>query len=629
MMKGLLNVLHPTFDALSALADLSDVDAARSRVGRHVVQCAQCRSVLAEIRELGASARATVVEGAPDGMWERIEQAAKETREAPAPSRETPPPEATPWEAAPSLRPTRHWPVPVRRIQRSALRIGGALAVAAAALIVVVLVTGETPSLNASAPSRMAFTPFRPAPGTTVHVRYVPSPQLAKYDQLVLVGQYLKAGTRPPSDWYFGGDYDSLATLRKTADGAVVGDFTVPTDFQAVSLVVVEPSGAHYDSDGLYSWIVVGGDARGKPVLRNLLAAASLDALWGSRSQAAVLDTLQRYFPEHPRGFATAQRYRGEGVFADLLKFFKGAERKYVAFNSKLEKERSLDADRLIAMIDFAYHIEEPAEAAKWTKRLVREHPTDERTLTYYARMVHEIELKEPPLDSIRPLIPMLDTLYQRAPTRHGRFGEEFSLAARYGDSTMKRRWALHALDQDISPWRGLNIEEKWLADPEIRAKVTAQLRSSGIPECVRPRWVGRNWVSADAREQNCLRGRAQVVATMSHVALLDGRTAEALALADSSIRLSGQLSNCWLRTGRLAKANALLARGDTVGAAREFASAFTAGFDSWQGTDALRESYQRVRPVVDSAQWTGLITAARATMDACVKSLKKPTTGG
>ena len=628
MMNGLLNVLHPTFDALSALADLSDVDAARSRVGRHAAQCAQCRNVVAEIRELGASARAINVEGAPEDMWARIEQAAKETREAPAPARETPPPDATPWDAAPSLRPTRHWPIPVRRIQRSALRIGGVLAMAAAALLVVVLATGETPSLIASAPSRMTVTPFRPAPGASVHVRYTPSPQLAKYDQLVLVGQYLKDGTRPPSDWYFGGDYDSLATLRKAADGTLVGDFTVPADFQAMSIVVVEPSGKQYDSDGLYSWIVVGGDAHGRPVLRNLLAAASLDALWGSRSQAAVLDTLQRYFPEHPRGFATAQRYRGEGVFADLLRFFKGAERKYLAFNTKLEKERSLDAERIIAMIDFAYHIEEPAEAAKWTKRLVREHPTDERTLTYYARMVHEIELKEPPLDSIKPLIPMLDTLYERAPVRHGRFGDEFSLVERYGDSAMKRRWALHALDQAPSPWRGLNVEEKWLADPEIRAKVSAQLKSSGIRECTRPRWVGRNWVSADARELNCLRGRAQVVATMSRVALLDGRTAEALALADSSIRLTAQLSNCWLRTGREARANALLARGDTVGAAREFATAFTVGFDSWQNNDALRKAYERVRSVVDSVQWATMRASAQASMGACMKSLKKPASG-
>ena len=72
MMKGLLNILHPAFDALSAYADLTELDGARSRVGRHVARCAQCREVVTEIRGLGQAAREAETEGAPSGLWSRI-----------------------------------------------------------------------------------------------------------------------------------------------------------------------------------------------------------------------------------------------------------------------------------------------------------------------------------------------------------------------------------------------------------------------------------------------------------------------------------------------------------------------------------------------------------------------------
>src|ERR1035437_1650359 len=294
MMKGLLNVLHPTFDGLSAYAARSALDGARPRVGRHVARCAQCREVVNEIRGLGAATRESEAEteGAPDGLWARIENAAVQAAKEAAKPRETPPPDAAPWEVAPSLRPNRHWAIPTKR---SLARIGGGLAVAAAALIAVALGTGRTPSLLASAPSRLTMTPVRPAPGSMVHVRFNPTPKLAVYDQLVLVGQYLPAAYRAWTDVYFGGHYDSLTTLRRAADGALVGDFTVPSDFTAASIVVVDPTGWKYDPHGLYSWVLVGGDSRGRPVLNSLLGALSLPGPYGSNAHASVLDTLQRY----------------------------------------------------------------------------------------------------------------------------------------------------------------------------------------------------------------------------------------------------------------------------------------------------------------------------------------------
>ena len=288
MMKDLLNVLHPTFDTLSAHADLSEIDGARTRVGRHIARCVDCRVVVEEIRGLGSAARAADVDGAPAGLWGRVRPAVERAVAETAPQRATPTPDAGPgpWEVAPSLRPTRHWPIPTRRLL---VRVGGGVAVAAAALIVVALATGRTPALLASSPSRMTMTPLRPAAGATVHVRFLPPPKLAGSDRLVLMGQYLNDSRHELKDHYFGGAYDSVAVLHRAPDGAMVGDFTVPGAFKAVSLVIFDPLAHRFEANGMYSWLLVGGDSRGRPTLESLLAALSLEGLYGSEARAGVL----------------------------------------------------------------------------------------------------------------------------------------------------------------------------------------------------------------------------------------------------------------------------------------------------------------------------------------------------
>jgi hypothetical protein len=620
MMKGLLNVLHPTFDALSAHADLSELDAARTRVGRHVARCARCREVVDEIRGLGVATRESVTEGAPDGLWARIETAAAQAAKKETKLRATLPAEEVPWEVAPSLRAARHWPIPTKR---SLARIGGGLAVAAMAILAVMLGSGRTPSLQASAPSRLTMTPFRPAPGGKVHVRFNPTPKLAGYDQLVLVGQYVPAANPAWSDVYFGGNYDSLTTLRRAGDGAMVGDFTVPLDFKAAFIVVIDPSGRKRDDDGLNYWILVGGDSRGRPSLNSLLAALPLEPrnVSSPSRNASVVDTLQRYFPDHPAGFATAKHYRGEGIFADMLKFFQGAERKYIEFNAKLDKQPSLDADRLAAMVDFANEIQEPGEAAKWTRRLVREHPRDPRSLPYYANMVHQIELREPPADSIRPYLSLLDTLYSLG----GAGGvlpssEAYAILTRYGDPAMQRRWALLSLQRASGPTPSLIIDRKWLKDRELRDLAASGLRAGLGVRCGLPRWMARGWASEQRRDRYCVGQRASALSTLSDIALLDGQTSHALSLADSAVTLLDSAGDCWTPWGRNSRGEALLARGDTLAAAHEFA--FAGGRQgNWRSIDAHKALVKRLGTAVDSAKWAEFDAEAGAEWKRCLRA--------
>lgn len=613
MMKGLLNVLHPTFESLSACADRDASDVAGSRVGRHVARCVECGAVVAEIRALGTAARAVEYAGAPAALWTRIARAAERAAETDGQPRETPAPDAHPWDVAPSLRPTRHWPIPTKR---SLARIGGGLLVAATALIAVILASGHPRSLLATAPSRITMTPFRPAPGSVVHVRFAPPPRLAGADRLVLAGQYLTDSRHAPSDFYFGGRFDSLATLRRAADGAMVGDFTVPADFKAVSIVVMDTTGQHYAADGLHSWLLVGGDRRGRPVLASLLAALSVNALYGSPAQGSVLDTLQRYFPDHPAGFATADHYRGEGVFGDLLKFFQGAERKYVWFNSRLEAMPSLDADRISAMIQFAYHIQEPAEAAKWTRRLVREHPDDPRALMAYARLVHEVELKEPPADSIRRYLPLLDSLMMHAGS--GDMSEAYTLVQHYGDVGMQRRWVLEWMKRSGRRMLGMNIDHKWMQDPEIRSQATLSLRAGLASSCDLPRWMSRGWVAAGRRARYCDNAHARVLAVLSEIALLDGSAPRARVLADSSLALYAAAGYCEGSPAHMARGRAALAQADTGLAAREFARGL--GADNWRNFETHAAIVKQLAVAVDSATWSALDGSARVEYARCVR---------
>ena len=306
-------------------------------------------------------------------------------------------------------------------------------------------------------------------------------------------------------------------------------------------------------------------------------------------------------------------------MFADLLKFFRGAERKYVAFNSRLEKQPSLDADRLAAMVAFAYEIEEPGEAAKWTRRLVREHPSDPRALLSYVRMVHEIELKEPPADSIRPYIPLLDTLYQLAGSGdvppYVSYGYE--LVTHYGDQAMQRRWALRSLQG--RPILDLNIDHKWLADREIRDRAASALRAGLAGRCELPRWKARGWTSEQRRERYCRSQRAGALSALSDIVLLEGQTSHALALADSALALYGSTGECWTTGGRSSRGEALLARGDTLAAAREFAVAY--GHDNWQSIDARKAIVKRLGVAVDSATWAALDAEAAADLKRCSRA--------
>jgi hypothetical protein len=626
MTNGFFSILHPTFESLSACADMSELDTARSRVGRHVSRCADCQEVVDDIRRLGDEARITRAERAPDDLWSRIANASVQAAEEQAKPRETPPPEATPWEAAPSLKPTRHWPIPAHK----SARIGLGLAIAAAAAIVAVLAWPGGQSLEASGLSRLTFSPARPVPGGMMTIRYQPAAWLEGAPRLVLVGNYSSPAGHNPSPWYYRESLgDSIATLLPARDGSYEARVRLPKDFLAMQLAVRDSTGDNGDADGWFPWGVIAGEPSGAPSLRALLSAQETfrESRWGEgaarhNARINVADSLKRYFPAHPAGWAFSSGYGTQkGVFS-FLRFFQNAESKYLSLYEKLWDAPALDADRLHDMVAFAWRIEEPAQAELWAKRLAREHPDDPRALFDLAAVLHGVELRQPKglADSIRPWFPLLDSLYRRSPQTEIRNTEVGSLAERYGDSATKALWRSRAM-QNV----GVQYAYEARSDAEIRALSPALLQRVEVEarkSCARP--VGKfSLFSASSRTIDwCQLEKSRAARTLAHVALLDGNPRGALALADSSLAFGTQGFRCTVIYGGPypISARARLALGDTIAAERDLIAG--APFDWRIGayTDSVRAT---LGSRFDAARWKAELDSSRAALTECARLSK------
>ena len=581
MMRGLTNALHPTFEALSAYADQGELDSVRTRAGRHVARCPQCQEVVAEIHRIGERAREELDRGElPSGLWSRIERADPGTSEEVSKPRETLPPDATTWEAAPSLRPTRHWPLPIKRPSRG---VGVGLALAAAAAVVGILGLPRGNTLQASALTRMTFSPGRPVPGGIVTVRYQAASWLRTQPRVLLIGRGRRFGETVGEDWRTRDLGDSLATLRPAAGGYYEGRFRFPASAQVLELVVADTTGGDVDTDGLAAWRLVAGTSTGGPSFTALLRAAeTVEALGSTPNSSAPrqafrpADSLRRYFPSHPAGYAYADDYgTKKGIFS-FLNYFQTAERKYVWLWKTLWPQQRLEGDVLHSMVVFARRIDEPGEEMQWAKRLVREHPEHPRALGALASALHGLELRQPRglADSIRPWLPVLDSLYRRssAPLDDWYGFRQFIL--RNADSASRSVWEAR-LD---SASRRPSFFGRFYRDAELRrlpASWAHQIERDAMVECRLPAGKYPLSVVRDSWFRECAGDRGMAFGLAARWRLAHGDPRGALALTDSAGRQILRYNGCSWSGPHLTAAKAMLVLGDTALAENELAAMF------------------------------------------------------
>ena len=607
-MTGLFRALHPSFESLSAFADLSDMEGARTRTGEHVGGCASCRETVAELRAMGDAVRSENVPGPTEGLWARIEVAARSAAEAPV---------------AVAGASRKHSP-------RGTGRWTLGVALAASLLAAVALMWPSDRSLNASGLSRLTFSPSRPLPGGTLTLRYRPPAWFKGQPRLVLVGDWLT--DKPDLDLASRALGDSIGTLRPAPDGSYEARVTLPADFMGVQLAVSDSVSGETDTDGTYLWRVIGGTRDGQPSQAAFIAAAaqSADRIYYDLSPSAAprqsvdpADSLKRYFPAHPAGWAYSRKLGGQGsAFQRLVAFFQGSEKKYMSFYNTLWPRKDLDAERLHDMVVFGYNIDEPDEVNRWARRFAIEHPEDPRALRDLVGALHLVELKEPPAlsDSIRPWLPVLDTIYQRAGLSADEGYTLVALAKRYGDPGTAARWS-----QRYAEAKGRRYWLREDSDDPVRRRVAeaAWLKESRA-SCVRPsgkfsvnRW-GLDW------KASCQRDRIFGFNSLAHARLLDGDAAAARAFADSALSISMGGGSC----GRYffaseTRAMASLALGDTASARRDLIAEQSMLGPNGQAYDSARKWLGRH---FDARTFDAAVDSARHVYLLCGQKLRDET---
>ena len=607
-MIGIRREEHPAFEALSAHADRSDLEAAGTRVARHVAECAACRAVVAEVRSMGDAARAVAVPGAPSHLWARI------AGDAGRPVRPTAAAEVADLASAPR-----------RRDRRVVLGIG-----AAATLALAVLTLWPRPAaLQAAGPSRLTFTSGRPVPGGTVTLRYLPPASMPAARRFVLLGRFARPAGGDPSP--LGGRViadlaDSLGELVRSSDGAYVATLRLPPDFLGLSVAVREPATDRLDLDGFAPWLIIGGTRAGAPSLPSLLASVDTRALpFGSspslrsRQLVDVADSLKRYFPRHPAGWAYTRSYGVARGRFDFLRFFESAERKYASLEGTLWPQPTLDAEQLHAMVLFAQRIDEPAEMLRWADRFAREHPEDPRALGALVGAVHEIELRPTPAlsDSIRRWLPVLDSAYHRAPVPNTAYDDARRLAVVYGDSTTAARWRARAEENGV-------VDNIWLmaarAPGDARPGVAAELRRRALSRCELPSGRFPLTMSTGRWRSRCELYRGIAFSFLSSATLQAGRPREALGEADSAIATMRRGGLCTSTRAFFAHALAAVVLGDTARAESDF---IVAAADPTRTQQALDTARVRLGGRFDQVGVMVRVDSVRREIRTCIDKLR------
>jgi hypothetical protein len=434
-MTPFSTVLHPGFDELSAFADRHDVGAARTRTGRHVARCEQCRAIVAEIRAMGAAVRESRVSGAPAGLWVRIERRLDE-------GDVTAPPVTLERAVEPTVvndRETKSAPRPVSRAmqvtKRSALVLVALVAVSAA----VVALDAHRP-LAAATPLRLTTDREFAQPGSRITLHYRPIPALAALPSLTV--------------WMFEPDQHPrwndpllvrVGTLQRVSALDYTGTLAMPNRAPVVMFLVGDSSGLIIDRTEMRGArmpvAVLAGDSSGRPRLDALVTA--LGNIRGRTDQPVLTRwaTLMReHYPNDPETWILSDLYRRRTVVDDIVKVFESRERRYYGWHDRLEHRKNVSAVTESMMANIGWELMDTARADFWIARLLRDHPTSSDGAAAWL-----LRRRDVPNDSAAIVLRAFEPIYARADSAIEALYAAASLAQRSGDSSLIQLWNLRA----------------------------------------------------------------------------------------------------------------------------------------------------------------------------------------
>lgn len=601
MMKELLRGFHPTFDALSAHVDRSDVDALRTRVGRHVARCARCRETVDEIRALGDLARARELSGVPEGMWARIESAATSVK-----ATERTMPLAT---FAERTR-TTEAPRPPMRDVRPWL---GVTAIAAVlTMSAVLIVNGSRQTLGAESPSRLTLEREFVKPGQPLSMRYRPTPALEKLDHVTVWA------------WYVGGPVDvesdardvlvRAGSLRRASPQEFLGSVNFPAGVRVAGYVVGDSLGRVIDrAPGRARFLAVAltADDAGRPsfdALVTLLGDRRMGADLGVVERAAA--SLERHYPDQPETWFLTYPVRHRGVVSDIVALFASRERVYAGWHEKLKDRRPLSFETELMMTNMASGLMDTARHEFWVERLVREHAQHPLALAPWIAKHRDV-----PADSARVVLDAFEPMWEAVGPNASGASQALALAERSGDPELVRRWRLRSGARNPY-WVIDSRTASWLTDSATLSEFEARLRAQ-LAEAVRDSLGAPTiWSSAGGTSARNFHRRQQIETRLAAIQLMRGDALRAKSALDAIVRRSDERPSCRMPETMRWRAEAARRLGEMAVARDDLA--YVATTENWRIAVVGDSVRQLLGAAYSDSAWARAKSSARALHREC-----------
>lgn len=464
--------------------------------------------------------------------------------------------------------------------------------------------------------SPLRFAPEAPQPGSSIVASYTPIETLAGERELVLRGHYR---TEQDGQYNRGLDNIELARLRPSPNGTFTATFSLPDKVLYTALVVEDNTGQRLDTDGgkLFELLLHGED--GRPLYHSLIQRAYDFA---GRNWIAAYESnrlAMELYPDSLAGWSTLRFHEDVALGTmgsdSLLAWHK---KNFGAIHEDHMHRDELPPETVAALYRYARSLEDSVTLAYWTER-ARNEARGTRT---WAQLVG---------------IETLLQFYQDADEALTRFEEYWPSAE--GTGSQVPSWALQvASAANDLPATDLWIERRLagggsmfaaarvlsrIAERRVRA---LELARQGLDRANRAGWdeadlrshpdrpLGRT-VAEYARTR--ARQWADRLNTYSGILAAAGEQEEALAALEEAA--SSTVNPAVF--ARLAEMK--LSRGDTAGAARDYAVlaadplrtarqvdslAALVGHDSegpaWRGLLAAAESRMLPRILRDTVRW-------------------------
>jgi hypothetical protein len=527
-MTRLLSSFHPSFDALSAHADRSDMKAPRTRVGVHVKRCAACARTVAEIRALGEAARAQELPGVPAGMWARIETGVRDAnREI---SRPIVLADRSKGDVAPSSGPMRHQGV-MPSATRARLGLGFLIA-AGSALVAMLLASGSKHDLGAAPPSRLTLDRTYVTAGTPIAMHYRPAAALADQQTVTVWAWYRRRGGDPT--WSWREDLARAGTLRRSSAEEFRGSVILPLDALVAGYVIGDSLGFVIDRMPGYPGTLataLAADASGKPSFDALVAflgEARRDASGGVVAKAVA--QLAALYPGRPETWIlTYSLEKQHGVIGDIVKLFESRERVYDGWHDRLKDRHPLSLETEAMMANMANDLMDTVRSDFWIARLVGEHASSPHVPELWIARYRDVSR-----DSIPAILAAFEPVWLAARgLRPEALSRALALADRSGDAALQQRW--HAREAEANPYWVLGAHsDAWLADSTSRAELGRQMRAQLAKEMRDTVGAPSLWLTARLATNFKSSTRHLLGTRLAAIQLLDGDVRGARVLLDS-----------------------------------------------------------------------------------------------